>query len=101
FNGLSLTFSAGIYIQKKTAYLPLITLTAAIANVVFNFLLIPMLGIMGAALATLISYAVMAVTMYYYSQKFYRIEYEYKKFIIIAAATSLITAVYYLLKYSL
>ncbi|MBU2471348.1 MAG: polysaccharide biosynthesis C-terminal domain-containing protein, partial [Bacteroidetes bacterium] len=101
FNGLSLTFSAGIYIQKKTSYLPFITLIAAIANVVFNFLLIPMLGIIGAAFATLISYVVMAVTMYYYSQKFYRIEYEYKKFIIIAAATSLITAVYYLLKYSL
>ncbi|MDI6780119.1 MAG: polysaccharide biosynthesis C-terminal domain-containing protein [Bacteroidota bacterium] len=101
FNGLSLTFSAGIYIQKKTRYLPFITLIAAIANVVFNFLLIPMLGIMGAAFATLISYVVMAVTMYYYSQKFYRIEYEFKKIIIIAAATSLITAVYYLLKYSL
>ncbi|MFH2003815.1 MAG: oligosaccharide flippase family protein [Bacteroidota bacterium] len=101
FNGLSLTFSAGIYIQKKTSYLPFITLIAAIANVVFNFLLIPMLGIIGAAFATLISYVVMAVTMYYYSQKFYRIEYEYKKIIIIAAATSLITAVYYLLKYSL
>jgi O-antigen/teichoic acid export membrane protein len=101
FNGLSLTFSAGIYIQKKTSYLPFIILIAAIANVVFNFLLIPMLGIMGAAFATLTSYVVMAVTMYYYSQKFYRIEYEYKKIIIIAAATSLITAVYYLLKYSL
>ncbi|MBU1299413.1 MAG: oligosaccharide flippase family protein, partial [Bacteroidetes bacterium] len=75
FNGLSLTFSAGIYIQKKTSYLPFITLIAAIANVVFNFLLIPMLGIIGAAFATLISYVVMAVTMYYYSQKFYRIEY--------------------------
>ncbi len=101
FNGLSLTFSTGIYIQKKTAYLPLITLIAAIANVVFNFLLIPVLGILGAALSTLISYVVMAIIMFYYSQKFYRIKYEYKKFIIIAATTGLISTAYYLFKNSL
>jgi O-antigen/teichoic acid export membrane protein len=88
FNGLSLSFSAGLYIQKKTAYLPIITIISAIANVFFNFLLIPKMGIMGAAIATLISYAVMAITTFYFSQKIYPVVYEFKRILIITTSVS-------------
>lgn len=89
FYGLSLTFSAGIYLKKKTLYLPLITFIAAIINVVINLSLIPAIGIMGAALATLSSYITMSMLMYFYSQKFYKINYEFMRILKITLAVIL------------
>lgn len=79
FNGLFMNFTAGIYIEEKTKYFPLVTISGAIVNVIVNFTLIPILGIMGAAYATLASYVVMAGGLFVVSQKFYKIDYEYYK----------------------
>ena len=49
-------FSAGIYIEEKSIYVPVITGTGALVNVVANFLLIPVLSLTGAAIAALASY---------------------------------------------
>lgn len=89
FYGLSLTFSAGIYLEKKTIYLPIITFIAAAVNVVMNFLLIPSIGIMGAACATLASYLTMSILMFFYSQKFFKINYEFIRILKIAVAVAL------------
>ena len=51
-------FSAGLVIHKKTRILVKIILYAAALNIALNFLLIPRIGTQGAAIATLISYAV-------------------------------------------
>jgi O-antigen/teichoic acid export membrane protein len=69
----------GIYLEKKTKYLPFLSGAGAIINVAANFLLIPRIGILGAALSTLLSYIVMAVGMYLVSQRFYHVEYEWSK----------------------
>lgn len=79
FNGLYMNFIAGIYIEEKTKYFPLITGLGALVNVLVNLSLIPRIGIMGAAWATLASYIVMAGGLFLVSQKFYRIDFEYKK----------------------
>ncbi|MBK8552420.1 MAG: oligosaccharide flippase family protein [Ignavibacteria bacterium] len=42
-NGMYVNFMAGIYIEKKTKYLPLITGLGAVINVVANFILITIL----------------------------------------------------------
>lgn len=89
FYGLSLSFSAGIYLKKKTIYLPIITFAAAAVNVVMNILLIPAIGIMGAAVATLASYFTMSVMMFFYSQKFYTIKYEFTRIFKITFAVAL------------
>ncbi len=89
FYGLSLSFSAGIYLEKKTIHLPTITFIAAAVNVAMNFLLIPTIGIMGAAVATLASYFAMSILMYFYSQKFYKIEYEFIRILKITIAAAL------------
>jgi O-antigen/teichoic acid export membrane protein len=81
--GIYINLMAGIYIEKKTKYLPLITGVAAFINIICNFLLIPSFDLMGAAIATLISYFVMMAGIYYYSQKYYKINYEVKKILII------------------
>jgi O-antigen/teichoic acid export membrane protein len=79
FTGAYVVFVVGIYLEKKTKYLPLVTGAGALLNVGANFVLIPLIGILGAALSTLLSYVVMAVGMYFASQRFYRVEYEWVK----------------------
>ena len=77
FTGAYTCFVVGVYLEKKTKYLPFVTGAGALVNVGANLILIPMLGILGAALSTLFSYIVMAVGMYFASQKYYRIDYEW------------------------
>ncbi len=98
FHGMFVNFTAGIYIEEKTKYFPYVTISGAIINVVVNLLLIPVYGYMGAALATLASYLVMAVYLFYFSQKFYRIDYEYGKvFSILGLIVATLILYYYLL----
>jgi O-antigen/teichoic acid export membrane protein len=88
FNGAYVVFIAGAYLEKKTKFLPFITGLGALVNIGVNFLLIPTMGIMGAAIATFVSYAVMAVTMYFASRRFYAIHYEWSKVTGIAVAAA-------------
>jgi O-antigen/teichoic acid export membrane protein len=85
--GIYINLMAGIYIEKKTKYLPLITGIAAIVNIVTNFIFIPSMDLMGAAISTLLSYFTMMVGIYIVSNKFYKIDYEYKKIILIFILT--------------
>ncbi len=77
FLGIYNNLIAGIYIKEKTQYLPAITFVGALLNVVTNILLIPRLGMMGAAIATLIAYAGMALTLYIVVRRFYPVDYEW------------------------
>jgi O-antigen/teichoic acid export membrane protein len=76
FLGVSNTVVAGIYIEKQTKYLPLVTFLGAAANIATNYFLIPRMGMMGAAVATLVSYALMALILYNLSQRFFAVRYE-------------------------
>jgi O-antigen/teichoic acid export membrane protein len=90
-------FSAGIYIEEKSIYVPIITGLGALVNVVVNFVLIPVLNITGAALATLASYLVMAAGYYYVTQKFYKVKYELKRIGHIFLSVFIIGILYYFL----
>jgi len=79
FHGMYVNFQAGIYIEEKTKYFPIVTGAGALLNIITNILLIPVIGIMGAAIATLVSYFVMAAGLFITAQKFYKIQYEYLK----------------------
>jgi O-antigen/teichoic acid export membrane protein len=83
FYGIYINLMAGIYIEKKTKYLPVISGAAAVVNIVANFILIPVYGIYGAAITTLLSYSVMTIGIFLAAQKFYYIKYEYVKIVII------------------
>ncbi len=100
FNGLYVIFTAGIYIEEKSIYIPLITGIGAAVNIIINVLLIPVLGIMGAAYATLAAYIAMAAGLYIVTQKFYRIEYEIAKLSKIFFAILVVGGIYYYLFYS-
>jgi O-antigen/teichoic acid export membrane protein len=100
FNGLYVVFSAGIYIEEKSIYAPIVATAGAITNIVANYILIPKLSIMGAALATLASYIVMAAGYYIVTQKYYKINYEYKKLFMISIGITFVGVVYYLLMFN-
>ncbi|MDH3267544.1 MAG: oligosaccharide flippase family protein [Ignavibacteria bacterium] len=96
-NGMYSVFSAGIYIEEKSNYVPLLTGAGALVNVAANFLLIPVLGIIGAALATLASYIVIAAGYYFVTQKFYNVKYELNRIGHIFIAIILVGLIYYYL----
>jgi len=85
FQGMYTNFIAGIYIKNRNRVLPWITGLGAGVNIVANLLLIPVLGIMGAALATLFAYMAMAVAIYVQAQKAYPIPYDWSRVGSIAA----------------
>ncbi|OGU33821.1 MAG: hypothetical protein A2068_07440 [Ignavibacteria bacterium GWB2_35_6b] len=97
FFGMYVNFQAGLYIEEKTKYFPLVTGIGAAANVIVNFLLIPVWGIYGAAVATLVSYFVMAAGLFIVAQRFYKINYEYSKIIKVLVLILIITYTYYYL----
>ena len=94
-NGMYVNFMAGIYIEKKTKYLPLITGLGAVSNIIANFILIPKFSYMGAAVATLVSYLIMMLGIYYVSNKYYKISYEYKKIGLIFLSLAVSTGLFY------
>lgn len=98
FLGVYNNLVAGIYIEKKTAHLPAITIAGAAVNVIANYLLIPRFGIMGAAVATLMSYFVMAFVLYFVVRQFYRVPYEVSRIIKIAVAATIVFGLYLLVQ---
>jgi O-antigen/teichoic acid export membrane protein len=90
-------FAAGIYIEEKSIYVPVITGIGALINVAANFLLIPVLSLTGAAIAALVSYLFIGLGYYYVAQKFFNVNYELKRIGHIFIAILLIGAAQYIL----
>jgi O-antigen/teichoic acid export membrane protein len=69
----------GLHIAKKTRIVGTIVVCSTILSLVFNIILIPLWGITGAAVATLLSQVIYWFACHYYSQKVFYIPYESKK----------------------
>jgi O-antigen/teichoic acid export membrane protein len=59
-----------ILLTKKTGLLVMLLCLSAIANIVFNFILIPVMGLLGAAIATLIAYCLLGVSTILVSRRY-------------------------------
>ncbi len=59
--GFYFFFSAPIFYFKKTKYLPLITGLSAVVNILLNLIFIPAWGLIGAAIATVISHIIQSI----------------------------------------
>lgn len=79
FSGAYSTLNAAPFFTDKTFLILIISAAGLLVNIAMNFLLIPVMEMNGAAVSTLITYFTMFVIMYYYSQKIYRIDYEWKR----------------------
>ncbi len=91
-HGVFLLTSIGIGISKKARYYPIVTLASAGTNVAGNLLLIPPFGIMGAAWATVASYAVMAGLGLLISQRLHPIPFELGRLARVVAAAAAVYA---------
>lgn len=81
---------SGILIQRATNQLAVITPIAAAANLGLNYVLIARYHAMGAAVATLISYALLLVLSYAVAQRVYSVRYEYGRNIGVLVLATLI-----------
>jgi O-antigen/teichoic acid export membrane protein len=75
-HGVYLLTSIGIGIQKASRYYPVISAAAAATNIACNLALIPRLGMLGAAWATVASYSVMAGLGFMISRRLYPMPFE-------------------------
>ncbi len=55
-DGANSMLAAGLFIHRKTRHIMVVVLTSAALNLLLNLILVPRIGIMGAAIATLVSY---------------------------------------------
>lgn len=77
--------SRGIFLQKRTGWLPAILGAGAVTNVGLNLWLIPAYGMMGAAIATVAGYVVAVALTFVVSQRLYPIEYQVGRLVKIMA----------------
>lgn len=77
FYAAYLNFIIGIYLEKKTKYLPFITGAGVLGNIIALYVLIPSIGFVGAAWARVIAYMVMASALYIVGQRLYPIRHEW------------------------
>src|SRR5262249_48755 len=84
-----------ITLKKRTIYAPVVILIALAFNVGLNFLLIPSYGIMGATVATLLSYVVFCGLRYWASNLFFKVRYEWGRvFTVLTVGSAIIGAFY-------
>jgi O-antigen/teichoic acid export membrane protein len=93
--GIYVNLTVGIYIRKKAQLMIIFTGLAALVNIGSNFYLMPNFGIMGAATATLLSYLVMAITIFIANQKIYSVAYDYKRLVFLFVILLVSLFVYY------
>lgn len=96
FYGIYLILTPGFYIRKKSMYMILFTGSAALANIAANLILLPLLNsYWGAAWATLIAYAVMALTILLVNRRIYPIPIDGRRL----AAVALVVCGAFLIQY--
>jgi O-antigen/teichoic acid export membrane protein len=78
FNGVYYNLTVWFKLTDKTYYGTYITIFGAIVTVVANYLLIPVLGYMGSAIAAFLCYFLMAVVCYVIGQKYFPVPYPLK-----------------------
>jgi O-antigen/teichoic acid export membrane protein len=83
FIGMNAVTVSGTSIVRRTGYLARYTFYAAVLNIALNFALIPPLGIVGAAVATLVTYGVLAAFYYYRSEKLDPAPFEHRRILLI------------------
>jgi len=75
FLGIYYNMSIWFKLTDKTYFGTLITVTGAIITVAGNYVLIPIYGFMGSALAALLCYITMAISCYWLGQRYYPVPY--------------------------
>lgn len=82
FSGISSFLNGIYYAYKKNISTTVITLIGAIINILLNFLLIPKIGVMGAAIATAIAWFIITILKLKYMYSFIKLDIKYSSFVL-------------------
>ena len=89
FSGLA-SFLGSVYTVEKKSSMSLVTsMVAAVANIILNIILIPVIGAMGAAVATALSYLLLLAIRLVNSRAFIPFKVDFK---VLLPSTAIITA---------
>ena len=94
--GVYYNLSIWYKVSDKTIYGAYISIAGAVITLILNYLLVPILGYMGSAWATLACYLAIMVICYLLGQKFYPIAYPIRK---LASYFLLALGLYFIIKY--
>ncbi len=72
-------FSPGLWIAKRTVWIALVSVGAGLFNLGLNFLLIPRMGLVGAAFATLASAIVAGAAHAFLGRVFYPVPFQWRR----------------------
>ena len=74
--GMTSYFQVPLFLTKRTPYIALTGAVGGVLNIVLNWTLISRFGAMGAAWATFLSFAFVAIMAFVVSQQIYRVPYQ-------------------------
>jgi len=86
--GIYFMVVGAIFVTRRTARLPLLTMVAGALNVSANVVLIPRLGIVGAALGTLIGYGSLAILTGMQARRLYPLDLDLPRLILVLGAVA-------------
>jgi O-antigen/teichoic acid export membrane protein len=83
--GVYINISIWFKLQDKTLFGLLFTVIGAIVAVLGNFLLLPLIGILGSAISIILSYLAMTIACYLFGKKFFPVPYKFMPMIFYTA----------------
>ena len=96
FSGIYNNLSIWYKLTDMTRYGMLISIVGAIITTITLFIFVPVFGIMGGAISTLITYVLMALVSWYLGHKYYPVSYDITKIAVYILFASAISALSFL-----
>ncbi|NJP05262.1 MAG: oligosaccharide flippase family protein [Chloroflexaceae bacterium] len=91
--GSQIILTTGLYITGKTAHLAWTTMVGAAVNIGLNLLLVPVLGVAGAAIATPLGYLCGPIAAVIVAQRYYAVPYQWRPvFLLLTIQMALVVA---------
>jgi O-antigen/teichoic acid export membrane protein len=96
-------FCLGIYhnlsvwykITDRTKFGAYISIFGAVVTLILNYVLIPVIGFKGSAIATLSAYAIMMLLSFYFGRKYYPIPYNLKRIVLYFGLSTFLSMMYF------
>jgi len=95
FSSFSSFYGTGFQSSKETKGAFYSSVAGSILNIIFNIILIPKIGLMGASLATMIAFFIMWIMRIYQTKKYFNIKLDYKSISICSLLTIVFITLYY------
>mgnify|MGYP000267464249 CR=1 FL=1 len=91
--GINTNLNVWYKVSDRTRFGIYITFSGLLVTVVGNVLLIPVIGLLGAAITTLLAYLTMFGTSLWWSLKHYPVPYQWRKIAVFVGSATLVSAV--------